>query len=129
MDVTRINPVGLSSPIGYTQVIRMSNLYEMYFVSGQLPIDTNGKLISGSFAEQAVQAFKNVQRALSSADLTFDDVVKLNIFLTDMSNLPELQKTRATFLKGGKEPAITTVESPKLAIEGCLLEIEAIAAK
>ena len=58
---------------------------------------------------------------------TFDDVVKINTYLTDISHIGIFREVRDTFLNTKAPPASTTIAIPALARPGALFEIEAVA--
>jgi enamine deaminase RidA (YjgF/YER057c/UK114 family) len=70
--------------------------------------------------------YKNLQAALAAAGATFKDVVKLNAYTTDISQLPVIRDVRARYL-GETQPASTLVEVVHLARPEYLLEVEVIA--
>ena len=73
---------------------------QFVFLSGQTPVDpTTGKMAEGDIAAQTKQCFKNLFSVLECADLTFDDVVKVNVFLTSMSYFQEMNSVYAEHLK------------------------------
>ncbi|PVY41875.1 RidA family protein [Pontibacter virosus] len=99
---------------------------ELVFLSGQTPIDSStGKLVQGDIAAQTEQCFQNLFQVLNSAGLGPDDVVKVNVFLTDMANFEAMNKVYA-----GKfarpYPARTTIGVASLPL-GAQVEIEMIA--
>jgi len=100
---------------------------DMVFVSGQAAIDQEGKLVGvGDFDAQAEQVFANLRRVLEAAGSGLDRVVKVTIYLTDMSNFPKVVELRARhFTK--PYPADTIVEVNALALPELEIEIEAIA--
>lgn len=99
------------------------------FVSGQAAMDDNGAIIGGSnFAAQAHAAFGNLRAVLEAAQSSLDDVVKVTIFLTDMSNFAEVVALRRTYFKS-PYPADSIVEVGALALPELLFEIEAIAVR
>jgi reactive intermediate/imine deaminase len=99
----------------------------MVFVAGQLPVKKDGSLVGeGDFKSQATQVFENLKAVLSDAKASFDDVVKLNIYVTDVKNLPLVQAVRSAYLTR-PYPATTLVEITALANPKALVEIEAIA--
>jgi enamine deaminase RidA (YjgF/YER057c/UK114 family) len=123
-----LNPKALDKPPGYTPVVEMTGPGRIIYVSGQLGV-SGGKLVGepGNFRAQAVKAFENVKIALAEVGAEFRHVVKMNNYLTDMRNLSVLREVRDTFLNTASPPASTTIETPKLAREGALFEIEVIA--
>lgn len=96
------------------------------YLSGQTPMDSKtGKLIDGDIQAQTEQAFKNLFAVLSSAGLSSDDVIKVNVYLTDMSNFSDMNEV---YKKQFNEPypARTTVGVNELPL-GTMIEIEMIA--
>jgi len=126
--IRHLNPSGLSKPTGYTHVIEVPNSGRTLYVSGQIALDAQGKLVGpGDFAAQAEQVFANIKTALEASGASFDQVVKLNMYVTDMSKLPALRAARDRYINTQHPPASTLVEVSKLARDGLLLEVEAVA--
>ncbi|MCP2042218.1 RidA family protein [Pontibacter sp. HSC-36F09] len=99
---------------------------ELVFLSGQTPIDSGtGKLVQGDIAAQTEQCFQNLFQVLASTGLTPDDVVKVNVFLTDMANFEAMNKVYATKF-ASPYPARTTIGVASLPL-GAQVEIEMIA--
>ncbi|SDB82271.1 2-iminobutanoate/2-iminopropanoate deaminase [Pelagirhabdus alkalitolerans] len=107
----------------YSQAIDTGDLV---FVSGQIPlIPETMKLVDGDIKEQTLQVMNNLRAVLKEADLTFDDVIKFTIYLTDMNNFSILNETYAEFLKE-PYPARATVEVSQLP-KGAEVEMDVIA--
>ena len=124
--IKRTNPTELSKPTGYTHVVEVSGGKTVY-VSGQIAFDKDGKLVGeGDMKAQAEQVFKNLQAALAVAGATFKDVVKMNTYVTDMSQVQAIRDVRARYF-GDTAPASTLVQVVALARPGLMLEIEVIA--
>jgi len=69
---------------------------ELVFLSGQTPLDpATGKLASGAIAAQTEQCFRNLFGVLKAADLTPDDVVNVQVYLTDMSDFAAMNEVYA----------------------------------
>ncbi|MDE5651494.1 MAG: RidA family protein, partial [Ureaplasma sp.] len=67
-------------------------------LSAQLPIDSKtGKIVSGGIKEQLNQSLRNVKNILESIDVPFDDIVKVNIYTTEISQLEIIKETYKTF--------------------------------
>ena len=99
---------------------------ELVFLSGQTPIDsTTGKLVQGDIAAQTEQCFHNLFQVLRAAALNPDDVVKVNVFLTDMANFEAMNKVYAAKF-ASPYPARTTIGVASLPL-GAQVEIEMIA--
>lgn len=96
------------------------------FCSGQTPIDpATGKLIDGDVEAQTHRAFDNLQAVIEDAGLTMDDVVKCNVYLTDMANFAAMNKAYATRFSA-PYPARTTVAVAGLPLNA-QVEIELVA--
>ena len=99
---------------------------ELVYLSGQTPIDpATGKLVTGDIAAQTEQCFKNLFSVLNAAGLTPDQVVKVNVYLTDISNFAAMNAVYARQFSA-PYPARTTVEVSALPL-GAQIEIELIA--
>ncbi|WP_352338704.1 RidA family protein [Psychrobacter sp. 16-MNA-CIBAN-0192] len=67
-------------------------------ISAQLPIDPNtGSLVTGGVKEQTGQCLKNIKAILESIDVPVDDIVKVNIYLTDLANIDAVNEVYTTF--------------------------------
>lgn len=124
-----INPPTIGAPRGYTHVVEVTGPGRTVYIAGQLGYDVAGKAPEpGDFRAQATQAFENLKAALASVGAGFEHVVKLNTFLTDIrAQLPIYREVRDRYVNAGAPPASTTVEISRLAREGALLEVEAVA--
>ena len=124
--IKRTNPPTLSKPTGYTHVVEATGGRTVY-ISGQIALDKDGKVVGeGDMKAQAEQVFRNLQSALSAAGATFKDVVKMNTYTTDMSQVQAIRDVRARYF-GDTTPASTLVQVVHLARPEFLLEIEVIA--
>ncbi len=98
------------------------------FLSGQTPIDpASGVLIDGSLAEQTQRCFDNLAAVLEAAGLGFGDVVKVNVYLTEMADFGEMNGVYALQFEE-PFPARTTVAVAALPL-GARVEIELVARK
>ena len=121
-----INPPTLFSPPGFTHVVEVTGGRTVY-ISGQIAVDQSFRLVGkDDFQAQAQQIFENLKVALTSVGADFTHVVKLNIFLVNMTDLSLLREVRDRYVSIEHPPASTAVEVRKLALDGLLLEIEAI---
>lgn len=101
---------------------------ELLYLSGQTPIDfETGKLATGDIANQTEQCFKNLFNVLEAAGLTSDDVVKVNVFLTDMGDFSAMNDVYSKQFNS-PYPARTTIGVAALPL-GARIEIEMIARK
>jgi 2-iminobutanoate/2-iminopropanoate deaminase len=101
---------------------------DLLFISGQVarPFEGGKTLVGKAEYEQAKQIFSRIQRICEAAGGSMDDIVKMTIFLVDISNNTEVWRARREFFKGDF-PASTLVEVRSLAGPETLVEIEAIA--
>lgn len=98
----------------------------LVFLSGQTPLDPGtGKLVEGDIAAQTAQCFRNLFSVLSAAGLASDDVVKVNVFLTDMQDFAAMNAVYARQFEP-PYPARTTIGVAALPL-GARIEIEMIA--
>jgi len=100
----------------------------MIFVSGQVAFDEQGQVAGTTFAAQTEKVFDNLERALAAAGATLAHIVKMNIFVRDLSDerLRTFRQIRAARL-GEHKPASTLVGTPALVHDDLLLEIDVVA--
>jgi enamine deaminase RidA (YjgF/YER057c/UK114 family) len=121
------NPTTMAKPTGYTHVVEVNGLNRTIYIAGQLGYDANGKPGS-DFREQATLVYENLRAAIESVGGKMENIIKLNAFLTDIrAQLPVYREVRDKFVNVAAPPASTTLEVSKLARDGALLEVEAIA--
>lgn len=100
---------------------------DLLFISGQAAIDQSGRIVGvGDFEAQAKQAFKNLDRVLRAGGSSLRNVIKVTIFLTDMTNFDRIVKLRGQWFTA-PYPADTIVEVRSLYSPDAMIEIEAIA--
>lgn len=99
----------------------------LLFLSGHVPIDSDGAPIKGGFDEQARLTFKNLERTLLQAGSSLEQVIKMTIYVTNI----RVQRTKIIDLRSElfspPYPADTLVEVSALGHPSRLLEIDAIA--
>ena len=107
----------------FSQAIRAGGLL---FVSGQIPMDPRTRELSqGGLTEQAELVLRNLQAVLEAGGSSLDRVVKVGVFLKDLSQFAAFNDVYARFFPDAP-PARTTVEAARLPKE-ILVEIDAIA--
>ena len=110
-----------ADPRAGSQCIRSGNLL---FISGQIALD-NGELIGPNDPlEQCRQCLRHIKSFVTAAGGTLNDVVSLDIFLTDIGYRPAAGQARAEFFNA-PGPSATVVGGVDLAFEGLLVEISA----
>ena len=107
----------------YSQAVRSGNFL---FCSGQIPLDPkSGQIISGDIAAQTRRVLDNIAAVLRAEGLTFDNVVKTTIFLTDLEDFQTVNEVYGSYFKQDP-PARSTVQVSALP-KGAKIEIDAIA--
>jgi 2-iminobutanoate/2-iminopropanoate deaminase len=99
----------------------------LVFVSGQVHVDASGNIAGKTIEEQLELTITNVKKRLAAADLTLDDVVRVQLYLTDLSQLPALNKAYKTYFKHPL-PVRTAIGVVALPL-GANLEMDVIAAR
>jgi len=108
----------------YSQAVRSGNFL---FCSGQIPLDPkSGQIVSGDIATQTRRVLDNIAAILRAEGLTFDNVVKTTIFLTNLGDFQTVNETYGSYFKRDP-PARSTVQVSALP-KGANVEIEVIAA-
>ena len=125
MSVQYIHTDNAPQAIGpYSQAVKANGFL---YISGQIPVDpATGSVVEASYSIQTKQSMANLAAILKEADLTFADVVKTTIFLTDMAHFPEVNEAYAAFFEGPC-PARACVEVSRLP-KDVLVEIALVAA-
>lgn len=100
---------------------------ELLFLSGQAAIDEAGNIVGeGDFDAQLAQTFANIDRVLAAGSSDRSRIVKVTIYLTDMSNFPKIVEARRRYFSK-PWPADTTLEVKSLALPALMVEIDCIA--
>lgn len=118
-----INAAGAAAIGPYSHAVEAAGLL---FLSGQTPIDPqSGKLVAGTIREQTAQCLENLFQVLAAAGLTPDDVVNVQIYLTDMGDFPAMNEVYASRF-ARPYPARTTIGVASLPL-GAAVEIGLVA--
>jgi len=115
----------LAPPIShYTDAVRFG---DVLYISGIAPVDKENKLVGvDDVVLQTRQVFSNMEKILQAANATFENVIKVTIYLTDISDREKINGIRKEYFKDTR-PASTLIGVSELAIPGMRVEIEAIA--
>src|ERR1700678_47919 len=125
--ITFLDPPTMPKPRGYSQVVEVTAPARIVYIAGQLGYDAAGKQ-GEDFHTQATLVFENLKAAVESMGGNMNNIVKLNGYLTDIRvQLPILTEIRNKYVNTAAPPASTMLEIQKLAREGALIEIEAVA--
>jgi 2-iminobutanoate/2-iminopropanoate deaminase len=124
MPVKPITSGRVAKPVGpFSPAVRDG---DRVYTSGQVAQDpATGKLIEGSVAAQTEQIFRNLEVILEAADKTLADVVKVNVYLTEIRDFAAMNQVYAKHFVA-PYPARTTVAVAALPL-GAVVEIEMIA--
>lgn len=124
-----VNPPNVPAPIRgyYSNAVRVEP-GPLLYIAGQVAIDMQGKLIGvGDAAAQCEQILKNIQGICESQGATLADVIKVTVYVTDISILDKIAPVRLRYFpKDG--PASVLVEVSKLVEPDMLMEMEAVVA-
>jgi len=112
---------------GYSQAVEIRRGHIIY-VAGQVALDRSGKVVGeGDMRAQAQQTFENLKAALEASGAKFENVVKLNYYVSDIAQLSVVREVRDKFINAVNPPASTAVEVKRLFREPFLIEVEAVA--
>jgi enamine deaminase RidA (YjgF/YER057c/UK114 family) len=129
-EIQRLNPAGLadSSHCGYAQITIVPPNTTLVYIAGQLGEDKNGHFPS-DFEGQLKQAFTNLRIALEAVGAAPDRVVKITILSVNHDSEKQrlISAERNAMWQGDRKPASTLIPVPRLAVDGALFEINAIA--
>jgi len=125
MEKQIINTQYAPAPIGpYNQAVRTGSLL---FVSGQIPLDTaTGNIISSGIQDETQKVMENLEAILKEAGLSFGNVVKSTIFITDMGQFAQINEVYGRYFPE-QAPARECVQVAGLP-KGVNVEISVIAA-
>lgn len=106
----------------YSQAVRVGNTV---YLSGQIALDpASGQLVSGGFDAEVDQVFRNMKAVVEAAGASLADVVKLTLFLTDLTHFPQVNQIMQTYF-AAPYPARSTVGVASLP-RGAAFEAEAV---
>ena len=130
MERTAVNPVDWSVEMGFNQGEVVSGVQRTLYVSGQTSMSDDGAPIhDGDLGAQLARSIDNLERVLAAAGMSLRDVVRLNVYTTDVEGLFENYGLLAARLgAAGVAPTTTMLGVTRLAIPGQLVELEATAA-
>jgi 2-iminobutanoate/2-iminopropanoate deaminase len=120
---TIIKPANSPAPVGpYNHAVRVGDLL---FCSGQIPLKHDGSLEAGDAKAQTEQVLENVKAILSDQKLSFENVVKSTVFLTNLGDFAAMNEVYARYFTAN-QPARSTIQVAALP-RGASVEIEVIA--
>ena len=115
------------APIGpYNQAVLSNNTL---YCSGQIALDPeSGELVTGDIITETTRVMENLKAVLDKADMTFGDVVKCSIFISDMNAFEKINTVYGSYFDENNAPARETIEVSRLP-KDVNLEISCIAIK
>ena len=131
MEHKNINPDTLLAPRGYSHAVTVEGAQKLAFIAGQVAVDKEGKIVGqGDLTTQIKQVARNLIAALAAVGAKPSDIVKMNTYIVQYkpSDYAAMREARAILFPSGEPPASTLIGVHSLAVEGLLVEIEAIAA-
>jgi 2-iminobutanoate/2-iminopropanoate deaminase len=124
---TIINSANAPAPVGpYNQAVLAGNTL---YISGQIAIEpTTGVIVTESIEAETEQVLKNLKAVLEEAGMTFDDIVKCSVFVTDMDMFARINVIYSQYFEGIQAPARELVQVAALP-KYVNIEISCIAVK
>lgn len=104
-----INTLNAPAPIGpYNQAVIYGNTL---YISGQIPLNPQtGELVMDSIQSETKQVMENLKAILDAAEMTFEQVVKASIFISDMNNFAAINEIYGAYFNNETAPARETVQ-------------------
>ena len=112
---------------GFSRALEVPAGRTIYF-SGQVPTDSGGATVGeGDLGAQAEVCFRKIKELVELAGGSMADIVKVNMFLTDIGRIGEVMPVRERYFTSEPYPAMTGVEITRLNNPAWMIEVEAIA--
>ncbi|MDR3703131.1 MAG: Rid family detoxifying hydrolase [Candidatus Sulfopaludibacter sp.] len=125
--IERLSPPGVAAPRGpYSPAVRAG---DFIYVSGQVPVDPlTNQTVLGDIQQETRQVLHNITRILEGCGASRADVVKCQVYLSDVKDFAAMNEVYTEFF-GDAKPARTTIGVAALPLPGAKVEIDAIAYK
>jgi 2-iminobutanoate/2-iminopropanoate deaminase len=125
--IERLSPPGVAAPRGpYSPAVRAG---DFIYVSGQVPVDPlTNQTVMGDIQQETRQVLNNISRILEGCGVSRADVVKCQVYLSDVKDFAAMNEVYTEFF-GDAKPARTTIGVAALPLPGAKVEIDAIAYK
>ena len=121
------SPADLAAPAGYSHVVSIPS-GRLVWTAGQVPMDAERNIVAaGDWERQTRAVFENVERALRAAGAGWPDVVKLTLFVLDVTALETIRAVRDEFVDTTNPPTSSLVQVAGLFHPDVLIEVEAVA--
>jgi enamine deaminase RidA (YjgF/YER057c/UK114 family) len=134
-EITIYNPEALGAPLGqYSHVTCVRQASESLYIAGMLAVDRTGKMVGeADFDAQATQVFKNIETALKSSAMTWQNVAQFTTYLVHSQDIPKFMAWRKRhfpeMFPNGKYVPNTLLIVDRLVNEAFLIEVQTIAAR
>ena len=116
-----------SGGVAFSNGVKVSG-GELLFVSGQLAKGENSQLVGkGDIKAQTKQVLENIKKVLDQAGATFSDIVRVTVFIKDMSHFRDIHDVRLQYFDADNLPASTMVSVTGFVDDDALIEIDAVA--
>jgi enamine deaminase RidA (YjgF/YER057c/UK114 family) len=132
-DIAIFSPASLGKPLGqYSQIARV-RASEFVFIAGQVATDTAGNIVGdGDFEAQCVQVFANIEVALDSVGVNWNNIVQFTTYLVHAQDIAKFMAYRGRefprMFPNGAYPPNTLLIVDRLVQESFVIEVQAIAA-
>lgn len=126
---TPVNPVNWSVEMGFNQAELVSGHTRTLYCSGQTAMNAEGRpQHDGDMAAQLTLTLDNLEAVLNAAAMSFGNLVRLNVYTTDIDRLlPHYGVLASRMSAAGVKPTTTMLEVTRLAIPGQMIELEGTA--
>lgn len=124
---TEHNPWTWQDQWGFSQAWSVQGEATTVYLAGQTGVDDDGEFVSqGDFEGEVRLLFANMERVLAAAGGALDDLVRITVFIKDMSKMDDFTRIKKEIL-GGHQPAQSAIGVSTLALAELTLEVEATA--
>ena len=128
MERRTINPWTWQEQFGFNQGHEVTGAERTLFLAGQTSLDDDGRLVhEGDMAGQISKSVDNIETILAAADMTLADIVRLNIYTTDVDAFIENAGALGRLHEAGAAYSSTLLGVARLAFPELLVELEATA--
>lgn len=116
------------TPAAFSDAVRVQTADAVFlYISGQTPIDDDGKLVGETMYDQTVRVLERIKRIVESEGGRMTDIVRVRVFVTDIGTdaLRQVHQARNLYFPAGARPASTLVQISGIIRDGGMIEIDA----
>jgi 2-iminobutanoate/2-iminopropanoate deaminase len=117
-------PIATAPRGHYSQAVQAG---DFLFISGQLPLDSSGYLVTGTISDEAKQALSNLRAIVEAAGATLADVVQCTIYISDLSFWSDVNDVYGSFFSAAPVPPARAIVPVQQMHYGSHIEIQAVA--